>query len=249
MAARQPNLTALNQAAPVAGPMNSFSNAPATYGGGSVNISAISPSASAGTGSGGGSAITGAKPAPIHPAEKAVGARMDPFVPFWSFVVEQPPAYSFLAPIRLAAHPMPKPVQRGDLSPDIRFGPLPPVERRIAGVLFDGSVSAILETGAPGSESTEVQVIQPGSTVPSGVPGLPDLTVASITPTEVVLRAQDGRTTTVKLSNVPAAYADAFHNAASGQSAGGSQGQPNGGMPVQGGPRQPMSARGAAGVH
>jgi hypothetical protein len=184
------------------------------------------PGGPMGGGSRAGGGATGApKPLPILNGRVAQGARQDPFLSFAHLIVMKPPAYSFIAPIRLASRPTPPPPPPVT-DPDLRFGPLPAVERRVAGVLFDGSVSAILETGTPGGAGTDVRVIQPGATVPSGVPTVEDLTVASITPSQVVLRAQDGRTTTVKLSNVPAAFAEQFRNAASGSGVGQGPGGP-----------------------
>lgn len=225
-------------------PQDSFADAPAGYGGAAAGgggrglggASSFPGSPGFGSAEGGGgmspgvaagrqpAAVGGDKPAPIVAGHLAPSFRGDPFVSFLRSFVMKPPAYSFIAPIRMAARPTPPP-PAPVRDPDLRFGPLPVVERRVAGILFDGSVSAILETGAPGAAGTDVRVIQPGATVPSGVPNLEDLTVASITPSLVVLRAQDGRTTTVKLSNVSAAFADQFRSAASGQGAGGGSGQ------------------------
>jgi hypothetical protein len=132
-----------------------------------------------------------------------------------------------LAPIRVASLPTP-PKPKPNPDPNIEFGPLPFVPRRVAGILYNGSVSAILETGNPGP-GADVEVVQPGSKVPSGVAGIQDLTVASITPTQLTLRAEDGRTVNVALSAVPAAFSDAFR----------SQGQPTGGYPGGGAPGYP----------
>jgi len=195
---------------------------------------------------GGGATSSTSKPAPIKPNVRAMAARLDPFVPFYKFIIMQPPAYTFLSDQRLAARPTPTPIPQ-IIDPNIRFGPLPAVERRVAGILFDGSVSAIMETGTPGGASTEVDVIQPGSTVPSGAPNIEPLTVASITPTQVVLRAQDGRTAVVKLSNVSAEYADAFHSATNGPGLGGGEGPSGpGGLP-QGGQGGKPQGRGNSG--
>src|SRR5262249_6142119 len=146
-----------------------------------------------------------------------------PFLSLRDFGPLLPPAYSMLAPIRLAKLPAPpRPPKNPD--PNIEFGPLPYVPRRVAGILYNGSVSAILETGNPGP-GAEVQVVQPGQKVPSGVAGIPDLTVASITPTQLTLRAEDGRTVNVALSAVPG-----------GMSV---QGAPTGGFPGGGAPGYP----------
>jgi hypothetical protein len=131
----------------------------------------------------------------------ASGARPDPFVSYRLPKYERIPAYAFLAPIRIAALPEPpKPPKSED--PELEFGPLPFVPRRVAGILYNGEVSAILEIGQPGP-SAEVFIVQPGSKVPSGIANVDDLTVTSISPTQLVLRADDGRQVTVALSGAP----------------------------------------------
>lgn len=137
----------------------------------------------------------------INRGRTASGSRPDPFVSYRLPKYEKPPAYAFLAPIRIAKYPEPpKPPTNPD--PDLEFGPLPFVPRRVAGILYNGEVSAILEIGPPGT-SAEVFIVQPGSKVPSSIPGIDDLTVTSISTTQLVLRADDGRQVTVALSGAP----------------------------------------------
>ena len=167
---------------------------------------------------------------PIKPNVQAAAFRADPFVSYRIPKIERPGAFNFVAPIRIASRPQPK-VKPATGDPTLDFGPLPFVPRRVAGVLYNGQVSAILETGTPGQDGTQIQIIQPGASVPSGVPGLADLTVATISPTQVVLRAEDGRTVTVPLSAVPDAYISAFRGAVGGDpgtggAGGGGEGAP-----------------------
>jgi hypothetical protein len=210
---------------------NSFSGAPPTYGGGGGGGAANPMGMGGDMGMGGfggqpttttGSSADFSKLKPIQRGKVAAGYRKDPFDSRRIPKYEDPPVYSFLAPIRMASRPVP-PLPPPSDNPDIRFGPLPPVPRRVAGILYNGSVSAILETGTPGAGAI-VDVVSPGSTVPSGIPGVDDLTVVSIGATSVILRANDGRTVTVPLSAVPAAFADSFRN----------QNLPGGGMPGMG---------------
>lgn len=148
-------------------------------------------------------------------------------------MVELPYAYQFIAPIRLASYPRPVALPENILTVEERLGPIPFVARRVAGVLYDGAVSAILETGNPGPEA-DVRVIQPGSLVPSGVPGLEDLTVSVITTTKVTLRDQYNRTVDVSLQTLPREIGEALRQQA-GQQAG-QGGAPGGGFPGGGFP-------------
>ena len=161
-----------------------------------------------GTGAGGLDKLT-----PIVRGKRAEAFRGDPFISYRIPKYVDPPAYAFVVPIRLASQPKPTPPPVRGGTPEELLGPLPSVDRRVAGILHDGSVSAILETGQPGGAGTDVRIINPGVLVPSGIPGIGDLTVASIGPTQVVLRAEDGRTVAVKLGNVPSAYLGAFQSA------------------------------------
>lgn len=173
------------------------------------------------TGAAGGGAGV-AKPAPIKPGQESK-YRRDPFVSFVRFIIEKPPAYTLAVPERLAAlpkEPPPPPVT----SPNEML-PLPPVPRRVAGVLYNGAITAILETGNP--PASETRIIAPGAKVPSGVPGIPDLTVDSIAMDRLVLRAEDGRTVEVKLSGLSPAVLQSMQ----GQFGGGGGGfGPNGGF-------------------
>ncbi len=140
------------------------------------------------------------KPAPIRAGLTAPNSRVDPFISRLIEPFERRPAYEFVATARLAGRPVPPRPPKNE-NPDLQFGPLPFVQRRVAGVLYDGQVSAILETGGVGTGTT--QVVQPGAAVPSGIPGIDDLIVDTITPTSLTLRARDGRTTSVALSGAP----------------------------------------------
>jgi len=139
------------------------------------------------------------KPAPIRAGVVAAGSRVDPFVSRLIEPFQRPAAYLFVAPLRLAGRPVP-PAPPKSGNPDDIYGPLPFVQRRVAGILYNGQVSAILETGGVGAFS---QVVQPGTSVDSGIPGVDSLIVDTITPTSLTLRARDGRTTSVSLSGAP----------------------------------------------
>lgn len=152
-------------------------------------------------GQAGGAAMAGPKPLPIVEGRRAPAARLDPFFTLFPIPKPQPPpAYLFTAPIRLASVRLAAPPTPGP-GIDVR-PPLPYIPRRVSGILIDGTTSAILETGNPGADA-QVDVVQPGSRVDSGIPGVPQLTVESITPTQLTLRAPDGRRATVKLSALP----------------------------------------------
>jgi len=160
----------------------------------------------------------------IARGKTAPGYRADPFKSYRIPEYQKPSAYNFLAPIRMAKRPEPpKPEPNPD--PELQYGPLPFVPRRVAGILFNGEVSAILEIGNPGAGAV-VFIVSPGSRVPSGIPGIPELTVASISPTQLVLRAEDGRKATVALSGAPGLAG----------SMGGGIGAPGAGMPGGGFP-------------
>lgn len=180
-------------------PKTSFDNLPPILQGGAAGAGGAAPAgAPAGGAAGGG----GAKPKPIRPGVAASGYRPDPFVSRFNFAPPIPPAYTFAVPFRLARPYTPPKPRPSTLPPELQFGPLPQIPRRVAGVLFNGSVSAILETGTPGPSSA-ISIVTPGQTVPSGIPDVPLLTVESITPTQLTLRAPDGRTQDVKLSGAP----------------------------------------------
>lgn len=188
---------------------NSFSDAPPgmqlPVGGG---VSAPDPNAAfpgSGPGGVGGGPVTAApgaaKPTPIRSGVPATQPRTDPFISFFRVVTPRPPAYLYAQPLRVASYPKPKVVGTvGTAVADLE--PLPFVERRVAGILYNGSVSAILETG-PSGPGGQVDVVQPGSRVESGIAGVPDLTVESIGPTELILRSEDNRRVQVKLTGLP----------------------------------------------
>jgi hypothetical protein len=237
---------------------NSFSKAPASYGGGGAAggmgmggpMGGMDPMGMGGMGAApatGGVTADFSKLKPIQRNKTAAGYRKDPFDSYRIPKYKDPDAYTLIVPLRVADRPVPPPPPPNP-NPEIQFGPLPPVPRRVAGILYNGSVSAILETGTPGSP-TDVDVVQPGSTVPSGIPGVEDLTVVSISPTSVILRANDGRTVSVPLSNVPAAYQDSFRNQnLPGQGQGGGMMGPGGpGMMGPGGPGMPPGGPGMMG--
>ena len=168
-----------------------------------------------------------AKPKPIGVASLK-GVRADPFVSFYQFIIEKPPAYSLAVPERLAPPARPVEVPAGTTRPEDLL-PLPQVARRVAGVLYNGAITAILETGEP--PNSETAVISPGAKVPSGVPGIPELTVDSIAMDRLILRAEDGRTVEVKLSALPPSVQQSL----SSQFGGGGSAAPGGGMPGGGG--------------
>ncbi len=143
----------------------------------------------------------GGKVKPIVQGKLPAGQRVDPFVSRLIIPLTREFAYILAVPIRLAPQPKPLVIERTKVPPEIEFGPLPYVPRRVAGFLEFGGVSAIVETGQFGTG--DISIVQPGATVPSGVAGIPPLTVESISSTEMVLRAEDGRSTRVALSGIP----------------------------------------------
>ena len=216
----------------------SFSRMPDAYGGAAAGGGATSPfGAPAGFGPPGAGA--GATTTPpnwdaldrhIKRGKTAPSARPDPFVSYRFPGVQKLPAYLYLAPIRMAKRPDP-PVPPVSADPDLQYGPLPFVPRRVAGILYNGVVSAILEIGNPGT-GAEVFIVRPGDKVPSGIAGLDELTVTSISPTQLILRAEDGRTTTVALSGAPELQGQITPGAGGGFPGGGRPGGP----PAGGGP-------------
>lgn len=179
---------------------------------------------------GGTGASAAAKPSPILVGRKAVAARPDPFRSFVETLF-RPPAYSVAVPLRLAAYPRPQVV--ASRPPEESLGPIPFYPRRMAGVLYNGSVSAILEQGQPGA-NVELTVVQPGSRVPSFVAGVGDMTVESITPSRLTLRSDDNRRVQVGLSGLPAGVAQQLAGQAGGGVGGGGIPAGIGGFP--GGP-------------
>jgi translation initiation factor IF-2 len=211
---------------------SSWADAPLSYPGGGGGAPGQPPApvpapppTTPNTGKTGDAAAVNAAKAPLKPIAagvRAPGFRKDPFVSYRSIIPERTPAYEFLAPLRVAAQPQP-PRPKPDADPYIAFGPLPFVPRRVAGILNNGMVSAILETNG-----ADTRVVSPGDRVPSGIAGIDELTVSSITTTQVTLRAEDGRTVSVPLTGSPTA-------AAAQQGAGGGGGAPRGGAMGRGG--------------
>lgn len=192
-------------------------------------------------GAGGGDA--GAKPAPIRPGAKAVASRKDPFESMIKDVVQISPAWDYVLDHRTQAplKPVEEIIRTGD--PDIDLPPLPPVSRRIAGVFYNGGITAILESGNP--PDSDITIVQPGALVDSQVPGVGQLVVESITMDGLILRAKDGRTVEVKISGLAPAVRDALRQQFSNTN-GGVGGMGPGGM-GPGGPAGMGSGGGAKG--
>ena len=201
-----------------------------------VDESLVAAGAAAMNAAGGmqGGAAAGGKPPEVKDGQVAAGFRKDPFESFIKIVVPEIPAYTLALPRRLAAPYIPPAPKETD-DPLKTKGPLPPLPRRIAGVMYNGAITAILETGDPSGDVMH-QVIRPGTKVPSGDPQAGELTVESITLRSLVLRADDGRSIEVKLSGLAPAVADALRGQFS-QGSGGGAGIPGmgGGMPGMGG--------------
>lgn len=180
----------------------------------------------AGGGMGGGDAA-GAKPAPIREGMVALASRKDPFESIFKQVVQITPAWDYVINHRTEAPPkyVPPTTLTGD--PDIDLPPLPPVARRIAGVFYNGGITAILESGNP--PDSDITIVQPGAEVESGIPNIPPLVVESITMDNLILRARDGRTVEVKLSSLAPAVRDALRQQF-GSTTGSGMGMGPGGM-------------------
>lgn len=176
-----------------------------------------------------GGAAGGVKPSETKQGQVAAGFRADPFESFLKLIVPEIPAYTLAIPKRLASPYIPPAPKESD-DPLKTKGPIIPLPRRVAGVMYSGAITAILETGDPSGQSVEHTVIRPGSRVPSFDPTAGELTVESMTLRSLILRADDGRTIEVKLSGLSPAVADALR----GQFGTGSAG--SGGMGAGGGP-------------
>ena len=197
------------------------------------SLVAAGAAAMAAGGAGGGAAM-GGKPPEVKDGQVASGFRKDPFESFLKVVVPEIPAYTLALPRRLAAPYVPPAPKETD-DPLKTKGPLPPLPRRIAGVMYNGAITAILETGDPSGDVMH-QVIRPGTKVPSGDPQAGELSVESITLRSLVLRADDGRSLEVKLSGLAPAVADALRGQFSTGSGGGAGAPGMGaGMPGMGG--------------
>jgi len=211
------------------GASNSWVTAASTV---KVDESLVAAGAAAMTAAGG--EAGGGKPPEVKDGQVASGFRKDPFESFIKVVVPEIPAYTLALPRRLAAPYVPPAPKETD-DPLKTKGPLPPLPRRIAGVMYNGAITAILETGDPSGDVMH-QVIRPGTKVPSGDPTSGELTVESITLRSLVLRADDGRSIEVKLSGLAPAVADALRGQFS-QGSGAGAGVPGmgGGAPGMGG--------------
>jgi hypothetical protein len=211
------------------GASNSWITAASTV---KVDESLVAAGAAAMTAAGG--EAGGGKPPEVKDGQVASGFRKDPFESFIKVVVPEIPAYTLALPRRLAAPYVPPAPKETD-DPLKTKGPLPPLPRRIAGVMYNGAITAILETGDPSGDVMH-QVIRPGTKVPSGDPTSGELTVESITLRSLVLRADDGRSIEVKLSGLAPAVADALRGQFS-QGSGAGAGAPGmgGGAPGMGG--------------
>ena len=219
------------------GPANSWVTAASTV---KVDESLVAAGTAAVAAAGGqaggmtGGAAAGGKPPEVKDGQVASGFRKDPFESFLKVVVPEIPAYTLALPRRLAAPYVPPAPKETD-DPLKTKGPLPPLPRRIAGVMYNGAITAILETGDPSGDVMH-QVIRPGTKVPSGDPQAGELTVESITLRSLVLRADDGRSLEVKLSGLAPAVADALRGQFSSGSGGGAGAPGMGaGMPGMGG--------------
>jgi hypothetical protein len=117
--------------------------------------------------------------------------RPDPFESFNTQNVDVVPVKSLVLNRRLASWP-----NAEQKNYDISV-PLPYYERRIAGIINNGGISAILETIYNGQ--VYHSVVSPGSKVPSGIPNL-FLNVDMITNNYLILSSEDGRKIKVNLS-------------------------------------------------
>ncbi len=152
-------------------------------------------------------ATAGAKPAPIRGGIVAMAPRKDPFESLFKQIVQITPAWNYAISHRTAPPYVPKVEPQGK-DPELDLPPLPPIPRRIAGVFYNGGISAIIESGNP-PDST-IAIVQPGAEVDSGVPGVGQLVVESISMESLILRANDGRSVEVKLSGLSPSVRDAL---------------------------------------
>jgi hypothetical protein len=149
------------------GQTSSFDTAPESMkklwggGGGGMMPSGNMPTGMPGGMPGAGGGDAGAKPTPIRPGATAVASRKDPFESMFKDVVQISPAWDYVLNNRTA--PQPKPVEEKIITgdPDVDLPPLPPVSRRIAGVFYNGGITAILESGNP--PDSDITIVQPGA--------------------------------------------------------------------------------------
>ena len=127
---------------------------------------------------------------------EAKGWRSDPFESHTKLVLQEIPAKDLVLNRRLASYPAYKNSSINQNS----LEPLPQFQRRITGIMYNGAITAILETIVNGRIIHEV--VSPGSKVFSGIPNL-ELTVSALTKDYLILRADDGRTIKVSLSGAP----------------------------------------------
>jgi uncharacterized membrane protein YgcG len=182
----------------------------------------------------GGAAVAGGKPTPVRGGIVALASRKDPFESLFKEVVQITPAWNYAINRRTEAPFVPAVVTPGPVDPG-DLPPLPPVPRRVAGVFYNGGITAIIESGNP--PDSVITIVQPGAEVDSGVPGVPQLIVESIAMDSLILRARDGRSVEVKLSGLAPSVRDAlrqqFAPAGGGNNAGPGMGggMMGGGMP------------------
>ncbi len=122
--------------------------------------------------------------------------RSDPFESHTKLVLQEIPAKDLVMNRRLAAYP----VYKNNNVNQNALEPLPQFQRRITGIMYNGAITAILETIVNGQIVHEV--VSPGSKVYSGIKDL-ELTVSALTKDYLILRADDGRTIKVALSGAP----------------------------------------------
>lgn len=99
---------------------------------------------------------------------------------------------------------------RTEPAPPLKYGSVADVPRRAAGIARGDQWIAILVTGEGTQADEKAKILRVGDKVPSGVPGVADLTVEKITAREVVLALPDGvfaggeATLTVPVKRMPA---------------------------------------------
>lgn len=79
--------------------------------------------------------------------------------------------------------------------------PLPNFQYGLTGIMFNGTISAVLETRI--GDKVLHNYVSPGALIPTNDENIPYLMVDSITMDDLVLKAPDGRITKVSLSGVP----------------------------------------------
>lgn len=79
--------------------------------------------------------------------------------------------------------------------------PMPDFQYGLSGVMFNGSISAVLETRI--GNKVLHNYVSPGALIPTNDENIPYLMVDSVTMEDLILKAPDGRTTKVSLLGVP----------------------------------------------